>query len=132
MKITADTNLLIRWLVHDDLRQARLAEGALTQADLVAVTVPAICELVWVLSRFYRASAVEIAAVVRRLTEVANIVVDRPSVDAGLAHLEAGGDFADGVIAYQGALLGADTFVSFDKQAVQLVQAEGGAAHLLA
>jgi predicted nucleic-acid-binding protein len=93
--------------------------------------VPALCELVWVLSRIYRTRAADIAAVIRRLIDTSNIVVDRPAVEAGLTHLEAGGDFADGVIAFQGALLGSDTFVSFDKTAVRLVEAGGGSARLL-
>jgi len=38
--------------------------------------------------------------------------------------LDAGGDFADGVIAHEGAWLGG-TFVSFDRQAVTLLQAQG-------
>ena len=45
--------------------------------------------------------------------------------------LEAGGDFADGAIAYEGKWLGADTFVSFDKKAVKLIETYGGPAHLL-
>jgi predicted nucleic-acid-binding protein len=49
-----------------------------------------------------------------------------------LAHLEAGGDFADGVIAFEGAALGADTFVSFDRSAVKLALAQGLNAKLLA
>ena len=57
-------------------------------------------------------------------------MVDRPGAAAGLAVLEAGGDFADGVIAYEGAKLGGDTFVSFDKQAVKLLQASGASARL--
>jgi predicted nucleic-acid-binding protein len=55
----------------------------------------------------------------------ANVVVNRPAVDAGLALLEAGGDFADGVIAYEGSWLGAEVFVSFDKNAVKLMEAQG-------
>ena len=43
-----------------------------------------------------------------------------------------GGDFADGVIAYEGNWLGADTFVSFDKKAVRLMEAQGVSARLLA
>jgi predicted nucleic-acid-binding protein len=42
--------------------------------------------------------------------------VNRPAAEAGLALLDAGGDFADGVIAYEGSWLGADAFVSFDKK----------------
>jgi len=45
--------------------------------------------------------------------------------------LNAGGDFADGVIAYKGSWLGAETFVSFDRKAVKLVEAQGEAARLL-
>ena len=45
----------------------------------------------------------------------ANVVVNRPAAEAGLALLDAGGDFADGIIAYEGSRLGADIFVSFDK-----------------
>jgi predicted nucleic-acid-binding protein len=45
-----------------------------------------------------------------------------------LAFLDAGGDFADGVIAHEGYWLGAETFVSFDKRAAELVEASGGLA----
>jgi predicted nucleic-acid-binding protein len=45
--------------------------------------------------------------------------------------LKAGGDFADGLIAYEGAWLGGDTFVSFDKQAVSLLSDQGKRAKLL-
>jgi predicted nucleic-acid-binding protein len=45
--------------------------------------------------------------------------------------LDAGGDFADGVIAYEGAWLGGETFVSFGKQAVTHLSRQGEAARLL-
>jgi predicted nucleic-acid-binding protein len=48
-----------------------------------------------------------------------------------LALLDAGGDFADGVIAYEGKWLGAETFVSFDKKAVEMLRSQGVAARLL-
>ena len=40
MKITADTNVLIRAAVQDEPRQARKAAQALQEADLVAVPIP--------------------------------------------------------------------------------------------
>lgn len=46
--------------------------------------------------------------------------------------LESGGDFADGVIAYEGKWLGAETFVSFEKKAVKLMESHGTPARLLA
>jgi predicted nucleic-acid-binding protein len=49
-----------------------------------------------------------------------------------LAQLEAGGDFADGAIAFEGSWLSAEMFVSFDKQAIKLLEAQGQSARLLA
>jgi len=132
MKITADTNVLVRAAVHDDLNQARRAAKLLEQARLVAVPVPVFCEFVWVLRRGYKKSAPEIANAIRRLIKSPNVVVNRPAVEAGLSVLEAGGDFADGVIAYEGDWLGAEEFVSFDSKAVSVVRAQGGRARLLA
>ncbi len=54
-----------------------------------------------------------------------------PAVVAGLALLDKGGDFADGAIAYEGHWLGADEFVSFDKQAVSLLRSQGRKTRLL-
>jgi predicted nucleic-acid-binding protein len=87
--------------------------------------------LVWVLSQGYRIPPREVAETIRRLTNGANVVVNRPAAEAGLALLDAGGDFADGVIAYEGSWLGADAFVSFDKKAVKLIEAQGRSARLL-
>jgi len=55
---------------------------------------------------------------------------DFPAVEAGLAMLDAGGDFADGVIAFQGRQLGGPIFASFDRRAVELVAAAGGESRL--
>jgi len=57
--------------------------------------------------------------------------LDRPAVEAGLALLQAGGDFADGVIAHQGQWLGGEVFVSFDGQALALLRQQGVAAELI-
>jgi len=73
----------------------------------------------------------DVATVVRSLMNTGNVVVDRPAAALGLAVLEAGGDFADGAIAYEGAWLGGDTFVSFEKQAVTLLSGQGEAARVL-
>jgi predicted nucleic-acid-binding protein len=132
MKITADTNVLVRAMTDDDVRQSRVARNVLARAEMVAATLPTLCELAWVLSRGYKIPAGEIVEGFRRLINAANVVVNRPAAEAGLAHLAAGGDFADGVIAFEGAALGADTFVSFDKSAVKLALAQGLNAKLLA
>ena len=131
MRLTADTNVLVRAIVGDDPHQSQAAKNALLHADLVALTLPTLCELVWVLSRGYRIPSGVIAGTLRRLIEAQNVSVNRPAVEAGLALLEAGGDFADGVIAYEGEQLGGETFVSFDRKAVGLVRQRHGRKALL-
>lgn len=130
MKITADTNVLVRVLVEDDPRQSKAAQGALQRADMIAISTSALCEVAWVLSQGYKIHPTDIAASIRLLLSGA-VVANRPAAEAGLAMLDVGGDFADGVIAYEGSWLGAETFVSFDKRAVKLLEAQGKAARLL-
>jgi predicted nucleic-acid-binding protein len=131
VKITADTNVLVRAVVGDNKRQSKVAQTELANADVVALAIPALCELVWVLSQGYKIPSAEIAEGIRRLMNSANVIVNRPAVEAGLALLDAGGDFADGIIAYEGNWLGAEAFVSFDKKAVKLMEAQGKSVRLL-
>jgi predicted nucleic-acid-binding protein len=131
MKVAVDTNVLVRAVVRDDPVQASIAAKVLTDAKLIAVALPCLCEFVWVLRRVYEFQASDVATALRALLAAANVEVNRPAVEAGLAVLEAGGDFADGVIAYEGNWLGGETFVSFDKKAIALLTAQGHSARLL-
>jgi predicted nucleic-acid-binding protein len=131
MKISVDTNVLIRAVVRDDPAQAKVATRVLKQAELIAVALPSLCEFAWVLRQVYGFTAADVAIAIRALLAVANVEVNRPAVEAGLSVLEAGGDFADGVIAYEGSWLGGESFVSFDKKAVALLTAAGQSARLL-
>jgi predicted nucleic-acid-binding protein len=125
VRITADTNVLVRAAFRDDPRQARIAANTLARAEIIAVPLPVLCEFVWVSLGRYGRTADEIAASIRDLADSANVQLDRPAVDAGLAILEAGGDFADGVIAFEGRRLGGSIFASFDRRAVELLAATG-------
>jgi predicted nucleic-acid-binding protein len=131
VRITADTNVLVRAITDDDTQQAAIARRELAGADMVVVTLPALCELVWVLSQGYKIHAADIAGTIRLLINSANVVVSKPAAEAGLALLDVGGDFADGVIAYDGRWLGAEQFVSFDNTAVKLLNLQGTTARLL-
>ncbi|MFZ0706764.1 MAG: type II toxin-antitoxin system VapC family toxin [Candidatus Korobacteraceae bacterium] len=124
--------MLVRAAVQDDPLQARLAARILERAEVVAVPVPAICEFVWVLRRIYKKSASEISDAIRRLVRAPNVVTNGPAIEAGLSILDSGGDFADGVIAYEGHWLGAEEFVSFDSKAVAVLRSRGERAQLLA
>ena len=131
MKVAVDTNILVRAAVRDDVEQADAARRLMARAKIVAIAVPSLCEFVWVLRSVYRFQSPDIAKAIHTLLAAENVETNRPAIDAGLAVLGAGGDFADGVIAYEGRWLGAETFVSFDKKAVDMLTAQGVSARLL-
>ncbi|MCB8874989.1 type II toxin-antitoxin system VapC family toxin [Acidisoma silvae] len=132
MKVTVDTNILVRAAVLDDERQAVIAAKLLREAEIVAIPLSSLCELVWVLRRAYGFNKIDIANSLVALVSTRNVVINRPAVEAGIASLAAGGDFADGVIAFEGRWLGGDCFVSFDRKAVSLLKKQGHNAALLA
>jgi predicted nucleic-acid-binding protein len=131
VKVIADTNILIRAVVRDDKKQAQAAAKLLREAEIIAVSLPCLCEFLWVLRRVYGFSQKDIGTALEALLDVSNVEVNRAAVEAGLAVHNAGGDFADGLIAFEGRWLGGETFVSFDKAAVSLLTAQGTQARLL-
>jgi len=131
MKISVDTNILVRAVLQDDAKQAEMASKLLREASLIAVSLPCLCELVWILRRGAKLSKEEVATTIQDLLDAGNVVMNRPAVEAGLVMLEAGGDFADGIIAYEGTWLGGETFVSFDRKAIELLARQGQAVELL-
>jgi len=131
VRVTVDTNILVRAVVRADDIQTEAAVALLKDAELIAVSLPSLCEFVWVLRRVYGLKNSDIAAALDALLDAGNVCINRPAVEAGLAHLKAGGDFADGLIAYEGNWLGGEIFVSFDKKAVALISGQGKQARLL-
>ena len=122
MKVAVDTNVLVRAVLQDDEYQGRLASQLLRQASVIAVSLPCLAA---------KLSKDEVATTLRDLLAAENVVMNRSAVEAGLAILEAGGDFADGIMAYEGFWLGGETFVSFDRKAVKLISEQGQIARLL-
>ena len=125
LRITADTNLLLRTVLQDDERQSALADAVLKAATVIAVPSPVLCEFAWVLRRGYGYPNNEIAQAIKAICDLEAVVADQACVDLGLSILLAGGDFADGVIAQQGRRLGGGTFASFDEEAVSLLADQG-------
>jgi predicted nucleic-acid-binding protein len=132
MKIIADTNVLMRAVLDDDVVQSRASRQALSSADQVVISRHAFCEMVWLLRQRYKMSKAEIDKVIHGYLEADNVITDTSAVQAGLEAMNAGADFADGVIAYEGRWLGGETFVSFDKKAVSAIAKQGIKTKLLA
>jgi predicted nucleic-acid-binding protein len=131
MRLTIDTNVLVRSLVRDDTAQAQAADQILKSAECIAISLVCLCEVVWVLDRLYGISREDIAQSLRALLKVRNVEVDRAGAEIGLTLYESGADFADGVIAHEGARLGGSTFVSFDRAAAKRLRRAGWTTHEL-
>ena len=131
MKISVDTNVLVRAAVRDDPEQTDAATRIMGRAETLAIAPSSLCEFVWVLRSVYGYRASRIAEAIRVLMAADNVETNVPAINAGLAMLDAGGDFADGVIAYEGRWLGGETFVSFDKKAVEMLKELGEQAKVL-
>lgn len=130
MNVIADTNILVRALMEDEPNQSSLAQELLLNADLVAIPAVVLCELCWVLTRSYKIARADIMATIQSLISSENVAVDASAVEAGLAVMDAGGDFADGIIADHGQWLGGDVFASFDEQAIKLLEKAGRSVYL--
>lgn len=132
MRMIADTNVLMRAVLGDDVVQSRASRLALSSADQVVISRHAFCEMVWLLRQRYKMPKGEIIKVIHGYLNADNVITDSAAVQAGLNAMEAGADFADGVIDFEGRWLGGDTFVSFDERAVAAIARQGQDTKLLA
>jgi predicted nucleic-acid-binding protein len=70
VKITADTNLLLRAIVEDEPLQALEVQTLMERAELIAVPLPVLCDVVWTLRRLYKRSTNEIRDNLCTVTEI--------------------------------------------------------------
>lgn len=131
MKIAPDTNVLVRAIQQDDAVQGQLAADALRDAEQIILTQQSLCEFVWVMRSRYRRSRSAIASAIRDLIKDPKIVTDRYAVAAGLEFLDSNGDFADGIIAFDGRRMADGAFVTFDSEAAAIASAKGYRVTLL-
>ncbi len=119
--IALDTNVLVRFLVADDIGQHRRAvafiERSLATDTVLLIPDIVLVETVWVLRRSYRLTRAEIASVLHRLLAARQLELDaRDCVIRALRRFETGkGDFSDYLIAEHAAAKGAATVVTFDR-----------------
>jgi len=125
LSIVADTNVFLRTIINDDPDEAERARRLFAETDRIIIPTITLCETISVLRSRYRVQKAQLVQLVTRLLQTEKLVLDRAAVEAGLALLQAGGDFADGVIAFEGRRLGGDTFATFDKKAAALLKGVG-------
>ena len=123
--IALDTNVLVRYLVRDDIEQAEAARSLL---ESLTVDRPGyVCrevtvEIVWVLERAYGYSRDQIATILEELVATEGLVIES-AADVGCAasSYQAGGaGFSDLMILAASERVGAHSLYTFDQKAARL------------
>ncbi len=125
--IGLDTNVLVRYLAQDDVKQAaaatRLIEKELTASRQGFISLVVLSELCWVLSSIYSATTEELVATVQDLLNTPQFQVERrEAVRAAIARLKTNptrkAGLADALIAAIAESEGCTGTVTFDKAAM--------------
>jgi predicted nucleic-acid-binding protein len=123
--IALDTNVLVRFLVQDDVEQAKIAGiliDQLTDAAPGFISREVLVELVWVLERAYGYERADIAAAFDGLLSATELLIEDAD-DIGPAlelYRNDGFGFADLMIAAAARRAGAVELVTFDRKAARL------------
>ncbi len=120
--IALDTNVVVRYLVRDDLQQAEAARVLLE--SLTAERPGYVCrevavELVWVLERAYRFSRQHIAAVLEELVSTEELVIESADdvAQSAFRYPASGTGFSDLMVLAAARRSGAHPLYTFDQQA---------------
>ena len=120
--IGLDTNVLVRYLTHDDVAQARKADaliaGAVTRGERCLIGPVVLCELVWVLRDAYETSKDEIVSTLDRILATQQFeFLDKDRVhEACEAYRVGRADFADYLIGATNRHAGCTETVTFDRR----------------
>jgi len=115
--IALDTNILVRVVAADDVRQTARAR-ALINSQACFVTLTVTLELEWVLRSLYASPRDKIAHAIESLLDLPSLHFEREDdVLSALELYRAGFDFAD-ALHHTGAA-GCDAFATFDRDLIK-------------
>lgn len=123
--ISLDTNILVRYLVNDDIDQSAAARSlavALTAEEPVFVCREVLVELVWVLERSYGFSCDAISTALLDMLATAGLILETSDdvARAALRYRRGDADFSDLMIAAASRRPGAAPLYTFDQRAARL------------
>jgi len=117
-----DTNVLVRYLVKDDVEQGRKATQFIAKQcsaeDPGLIDRIVLCELVWVLEIAYEYPRPSVAVALENILRTAEFIVeDHQEAWLAFREYQGGADFADAFISAVNQRLGCGVTVTFDRKA---------------
>ena len=122
--IGLDTNVLVRYIMQDDVKQSALATrlvDALSAESRGFVPLVSVIELFWVMSSAYELDRDQLAEVVESLLRTKELVIERAEIvwKALRIFRAANVDFADCLIERSAAAVGCEKTMTFDRAAAK-------------
>lgn len=125
--IGVDTNVIVRLLVADDLKQAdaatRYLKAHCSSEDPALLSDIVLAETAWVLEDFYEYSRAQIAAAMEGLLATAQLKAGNAAVNVALQRFRSSAaDFADCLIGVTNVEAGCEYTATFDRKASRLAE----------
>ena len=122
--IALDTNILVRYFMHDELKQlarVRSVMNGLSAKEPAWVAMASIQKLVWVSSSFYRASRADISRMLDHLVALNEIVLEQGDAVRHAVSLYKATkvSFSDCLITACARAAGCSEILTFDEQAAK-------------
>lgn len=122
--IGLDTNVLVRYVMQDDVKQSPLATRLIESLSGEApgfVPLVSIVELAWVMSSAYELDRDQLVVALEGLLRAKELVIERAEIvwKALRVFASANADFADCLIARSAAAAGCERTMTFDRGAVK-------------
>ncbi len=122
--IGLDTNVVVRYIMQDDVKQAKLASKlveSLTADEPGFIPIVALVELTWVLSSAYGLDRKQVAATMEILLRTIEIQVENAEVvwQAVRLYRTSNADFSDCLIERSANAKGCTHTMTFDRGAVK-------------
>jgi predicted nucleic-acid-binding protein len=122
--IGLDTNVLVRYIIQDDVKQSPLANRLIESLSAESqgfIPIVVIVELVWVLSDCYALQRDQLTEVLQRILRTRELLVERAEIVWGALRLFHGAtiEFADCIIATSSSAANCERTMTFDRGAAK-------------
>ena len=122
--IGLDTNVLVRYIMQDDVKQSPLATRLIESRSAQSpgfVPIVSVVELVWVMSSAYELDKRQLIQALEGILRTKELMVERAETVWRALRLfqSANADFADCLIERSAAALGCEKTMTFDREAAK-------------